>query len=140
MPRDFKKMAKNAKTCDDFIADIAKNSTIKKPLKEKGVVSDRFTRGLELFIVIRRAAREHVLIKMHYFRVQNKRKKFYLLEAYSYRRRKIVNVVPGMRRVLYAYDVRDNQIKNFVAMTIQGVEITKIPFRPRWPVEIGFRK
>jgi len=58
----------------------------------------------------------------------------YVVAPYSYRYRRLK---VGLRKMLYAYDMRDRHIKSFAISNIKNVVLTdrKYPRKP-WPVEI----
>jgi len=51
--------------------------------------------------------------------------------SYRYKRLKV-----GMRKMMYAYDMKDRHIKGFAMSNIRNVAITDRKFRPIWRVEI----
>lgn len=72
---------------------------------------------------IRRAAKRRILLNMEYNGVTR------YVEAYSFR--------PGKHGVLfYGYCLTHNEIHSFYIHRIGKVEVTDIPFSPRWAVEL----
>lgn len=74
--------------------------------------------------VLLEASRRGVLCWMQY----NGHKRY--IEPYSYRFR-------GGHQLLYAFCWKDQHIEAFRPDRIQDIELTDIPFKPRWPIEIG---
>lgn len=83
---------------------------------------------------IREAALRRVQISMRYRKETTGELKTYIVAPYSYRYRRLKS---GLRKMLFAYDMRDRHIKGFVIANIRNVAITDRRFVPKWPVELG---
>lgn len=86
-------------------------------------------------VAIREAALRRRQVIITYVKTTTGEKKKYIVAPYSYRYRRL-NV--GLRKMLYAYDMKARHIKSFALRNIRNVAITdrKFPRKP-WPVEIG---
>ena len=82
---------------------------------------------------IREAAMRRVQIVITYKKVTTGETKKYVVAPYSW---KYLRMKAGLRKVLYAYDMKAGHIKSFVQRNIRNVAITDRKFRPKWPVEI----
>lgn len=79
------------------------------------------------------AAAQRKLIKIRYKKSTTGEVKSYEVEPYSYRYRRLK---AGMRKLLYAYDIKEKKIKGFAVRNIQAVEQLTKKYKPRWAVEI----
>lgn len=84
-------------------------------------------------LAIREAARRRVQIIITYVKTTTGELKKYIVAPYSHRYRKLR---VGMRKMLYAYDMKDKHIKSFAMRNIRNVAITDRKFRPKWPIEL----
>jgi len=84
-------------------------------------------------VSIREAALRYSQIAITYTKTTTNETKKYVVAPYSYRYRRLKI---GMRKMLYAYDMKDKHIKGFALRNIRNVVITDRKFRPKWPVEL----
>jgi len=84
-------------------------------------------------IAIREAALRRVQVVITYRKTTTGEVKKYVVAPYSYRYRKLRI---GMRKMLFAYDMKDKHIKGFSLKDIRSVAITDRKFVPKWPIEI----
>jgi hypothetical protein len=85
-------------------------------------------------LAIREASLRLVEIVITYHKTTTGETKKYVVAPYSYRYRRLKE---GMRKMLFAYDMRDKHIKGFSINNIWNVALTDRKFRPQWRVEIG---
>jgi len=85
-------------------------------------------------LAIREAALRNVQVVLTYRKTTTNETKKYVVSVYSYRTKRLKG---GMRKMLYAYDMRDRHIKGFVLRNVRNVAITDRKFSPKWPVEIS---
>jgi len=85
-------------------------------------------------VAIREAALRRSQIIITYTKTTTGETKKYVVAPYSYRYRRL-NV--GLRKMLYAYDMKAKHIKSFAIRNIRNVALTdrKFPRKP-WPIEI----
>ena len=83
-------------------------------------------------IAIREAALRKVQIAMVYRKVTTGKVKRYVVAPYSYRYKKLK---AGVRKLLFAYDMKDKHIKGFVLRNVRNVAITDRKFKPKWSIE-----
>ena len=84
-------------------------------------------------VAIREAALRNSQIIITYRKTTTGETKKYVVAPYSYRYRRLR---VGMRKMLYAYDMKERHIKSFAIRNIRNVAITDRKFRPKWPVEL----
>ncbi len=118
-----------------FIAEQERKAPRRLPRR----VTDRPLRGTLYAIRNKRlavleAALRRVQIVIRYRKITTGEVKKYIVAPYSYRYRRLK---AGVRKLLYAYDMRDRHIKGFVVRNIRNVAITDRKFKPKWPVELG---
>ena len=82
---------------------------------------------------IREAALRNAQIIITYKKTTTNETKKYVVAPYSYRYKRLK---VGLRKMLFAYDMKERRIKGFAMRNIRNVAITDRKFRPRWPVEI----
>jgi predicted DNA-binding transcriptional regulator YafY len=85
-------------------------------------------------LAIREAALRLSQIIITYKKTTTGETKKYVVAPYSYRYRRLK---AGIRKMLFAYDMKDRHIKGFAIRNIRNVAITDRKFRPKWEVEIG---
>lgn len=85
-------------------------------------------------LALREAALRKVEVVMTYRKITTGETKKYIVAPYSYRYRRLKS---GIRKMLFAYDMRDRKIKGFAIRNVKNVAITDRKFRPKWPIEIG---
>ena len=85
-------------------------------------------------LAIREAAIRKSQIVLTYRKTTTNETKKYVVAPYSYRTKRLKG---GMRKLLYAYDMRAKHIKGFVLRNVRNVAITDRKFSPKWPVEIS---
>jgi predicted DNA-binding transcriptional regulator YafY len=85
-------------------------------------------------LAIREAALRNAEIVITYRKTTTGETKKYIVAPYSYRYKRLK---VGLRKMLFAYDMKDRHIKGFAIRNIRNVAITDRKFRPKWPVEIG---
>jgi predicted DNA-binding transcriptional regulator YafY len=85
-------------------------------------------------LAIREAALRNSEIIITYKKTTTGETKKYVVAPYSYRYKRLKI---GLRKMLYAYDMKARHIKGFAIRNIRNVAITDRKFRPKWPVEIG---
>ena len=76
--------------------------------------------------LIAEAARTHTLLFMKY------NGDWRYTEPYSYR-------FKGEGRLFYAFCYKDQRINSFRLEKIEDLQLTEMPYSPRWPVEIGMQ-
>jgi predicted DNA-binding transcriptional regulator YafY len=74
--------------------------------------------------IIAQAARTRTLLFMRY------NSNWRYVEPYSYRHK-------TTGQLLFAFCHKDQHIESFNPNKIEDLQLTEIPFKPRWPVEIG---
>lgn len=84
-------------------------------------------------LAIREAALRLVQIIITYQKTTTNETNKYVVAPYEW---KYVRLKAGLRKVLYAYDMKDRHIKSFVQKNIRNVALTDRKFRPQWPVKI----
>ena len=84
-------------------------------------------------MAIREGALRKVQVIITYVKVNGERKK-YIVCPYSYRYRRLKK---GIRKLLFAYDMKDKRIKGFVIGNVKKVALTDRKFRPKWPIELS---
>jgi len=82
---------------------------------------------------IREGALRLVQIILTYKKETTGEVKKYIVCPYSWKYRRLKR---GVKKVLYAFDMKDGHIKSFVQVNIKKVALTDRKFRPKWPVEI----
>jgi len=85
-------------------------------------------------LAIREAALRRSEIIITYRKTTTGETKKYVVAPYSYRYRRLKG---GMRKMLYAYDMRAKHIKGFSIRSIRNVVITDRKFKPKWDIEIA---
>jgi len=85
-------------------------------------------------LAIREAALRNVQIVITYKKTTTGETKKYVVAPYSYRYKRLKI---GLRKMLFAYDMKDRHIKGFSIRNLRNVAITDRKFRPKWTVEIG---
>ena len=85
-------------------------------------------------MAIREGALRMVQIILTYRKETNGETKKYVVCPYEWKYRRLKS---GIRKMLYAYDVKDRHIKSFVGNNIKKVALTDRIFRPMWPVLIA---
>ena len=85
-------------------------------------------------LTIREAALRLVQIIVTYRKTTTNEVKKYVVAPYSYRYRRLKG---GMRKMLFAYDMKDKHIKGFSVFDIRNVALTDRKFKPIWRVEIA---
>ncbi len=85
-------------------------------------------------LTIREAARRLVQVVMTYRKTTTGETKKYIVAPYSYRYRRLA---VGLRKMLFAFDMKDGHIKGFSLRDVRNVALTDRKFRPKWPVEIA---
>jgi predicted DNA-binding transcriptional regulator YafY len=84
-------------------------------------------------VSIREAALRNSQIIITYKKTTTGETKKYVVAPYSYRYRRLR---VGLRKMLYAYDMKERHIKSFALVNIRNVAITDRKFVPIWPVEL----
>lgn len=84
-------------------------------------------------IAIREAALRKVQIIMTYKKTTTGETKKYVVAPYEW---KYLRLKAGLRKVLYAYDMKDRHIKSFIMRGIRNVALTDRKFVPKWTVKI----
>jgi len=85
-------------------------------------------------LAIREAALRLSEIVITYRKTTTGETKKYVVAPYEWKYRRLR---VGLRKMLYAYDMRDKHIKSFAQRNIRNVAITDRKFRPKWPVRIA---
>jgi hypothetical protein len=91
---------------------------------------------------VREAARRKVCIRFVYKRLKDNKNYTYLIEPYAQRYEKGKY---GFRLYFYGYHRTTRQggtrgIHKFLWMRMYNIVVTRVPFIPRWPVELAFRE
>jgi predicted DNA-binding transcriptional regulator YafY len=84
-------------------------------------------------VSIREAALRNVQVIITYKKTTTGETKKYVVAPYSHRYRRLR---VGLRKMLYAYDMKEKHIKSFALVNIRNVVITDRKFRPKWTVEL----
>jgi len=84
-------------------------------------------------LAIREGALRNTQIIITYTKTTTGETKKYVVAPYSYKFRRLK---VGLRKMLYAWDMKDKKIKSFALRDIKKVALTDRKFRPKWPVEI----
>lgn len=84
-------------------------------------------------IALRKSALERRQIQIKYKKTTTNDVKDYLVSPYSYRYKKLKI---GIRKMLYAYDMKEKSIKMFSLRNIFSVMLTNKKYEPKWPIEI----
>lgn len=118
-----------------FIKQQEAKAPRRKP-RRVGVRPDRGTMWAQRNkrLAIREAALRRVQITMRYRKETTGELKSYVVAPYSYRYRRLR---AGLRKMFFAYDMKEKHIKGFVVRNIRNVALTDRKFVPKWPVEIG---
>jgi len=124
MPRDLIAGRK------DFVKKHKKK--LRKPAVSDATRRRKLLSRRKFGVLIREAALELKVVRIRYKKLTTGRIEEYFVEPYSYR---IRHVRTGIRKMFFAYDVKDKRIKGFVFVGIRKVEITKRKYKPRWKVE-----
>ena len=85
-------------------------------------------------LAIQEAALRLVQVVLTYRKTTTGELNKYIVAPYSYRYRRTKT---GLKKMLFAYDMKDKHIKGFVLASIRKVALTDRKFTPKWPVEIG---
>jgi len=91
---------------------------LKKPVERATYLQEA-----EIVTLIRRAARKRVLVKILYSNVWR------LAEPYSFRQGRF-----GL--LFFAHDLARNGTRSYYVHRTQEIQMTDIPFNPRWMVEL----
>jgi hypothetical protein len=79
-------------------------------------------------------AQNNKQIRIRYTKTTTGETNWYTVAPYSYRTRRLK---VGVRKMLFAYDMKDKHIKGFALRNIKQVEVlVRQPFTPLWPVAI----
>lgn len=114
----------------DFVKKHKKK--LRKPAVSSKTRRKKILSRRKFGVIIREAALEGKVVRIRYKKLAAGRIGEYFVEPYSYR---IRHVKTGIRKMFFAYDVKDKRIKGFVFVGIRKVEITKRKYKPRWDVE-----
>lgn len=90
---------------------------------EKPVERATYLQEAQIISIIRKAARKKVLVKILYNNVWR------LAEPYSFRQGRA-----GL--LFFAHDLSRNDTRSYYIHRIQEIQMTDIPFNPRWFVEL----
>lgn len=118
-----------------FIAEQEEKATRRKARRvgKKPKAGTLFA-GRNKRLAIQEAALRRAQIIITYKKTTTGEVNKYIVAPYSYRYRRLR---VGLRKMLFAYDMRDKHIKGFALRNIRNVAITDRKFRPKWPVEFG---
>ena len=136
MPRDIEQLLHRKVNRLDFIKKMVEKAPKRKPVRARVPKGKRGT----LFakrnknLAIREAALRRVQINITFQKTTNKAINIYTVAPYElkYRRLKV-----GLRKCLWAYDMKDKHIKSFAMRNIRKVAITDRKYVPKWPVRFG---
>jgi predicted DNA-binding transcriptional regulator YafY len=117
-----------------FIADQEAKAHKRKPKRvgEKPKVGTLFAMRNKR-TAIREAALRKSQIIITYRKTTTGEVRKYIVAPYSYRYRRLK---VGLRKMLFAYDMKEKHIKGFSFKNIRKVAITDRKFKPIWPIEI----
>jgi hypothetical protein len=134
MPLSFEKALRDDLARLEFIKTQEKKAPKRKP-KRVGqtpaygtLYAQRNTR-----MSIREGALRLVQIILTYKKETTGEVKTYVVCPYEWKYRRLKR---GVKKVLYAFDMKDAHIKSFVQVNIKKVALTDRKFRPKWPVRI----
>lgn len=131
MPRNVNKKIKEMQK--SFFKKKREKRRGKVPLKRKPVKITKIIKRRSKRLTIVEAADKRLLIKLKYVKLTTGEIKEYILEPYEYKYKRIT---VGLRKLLYAYDIKAKHIKNFLVRNIKKVEILNKKYRKRWPIKI----
>ena len=120
---------------DQFIADQEKKAPKRRPRRigKKPAYGTLFAlRNKRLAIQEGAARRTQILIT--YRKITTNETKKYIVAPYSYRYKKTRD---GMRKMLFAYDMKAKRIKGFALRNIRKVALTDRKYKPMWDVELS---
>ena len=105
----------------------------KKPMRYTEDLDKKVFSRRDYRLAIRLAAAELLEIIITYTKTTTGDTNKYHVDPYSYRYRHTRN---GLRKLLFAEDVKEHKIKGFVMRMISSAELTDRHFTPRWQIEI----
>jgi predicted DNA-binding transcriptional regulator YafY len=85
-------------------------------------------------LAIREGALRETQIIITYKKTTTGETKKYVVAPYEFKFRKLK---VGLRKMLYAWDMKDRRIKSFALRDIRKVALTDRKFTPKWPIQIG---
>jgi hypothetical protein len=136
--RSYRKTVENGlkSLADAFVEEEEKDKKTlamqKGRQRDSGILFSIRNKRLGIMI----GAEDEMIVKIIYKKTTTGEVNPYEVEPYSYRNRRLK---VGLRKMLYAYDVKDKRIKSFALRNIRNVEVTNKPYqRVRWPIEIRF--
>lgn len=134
MPRDIQEVMSRGIDRASFIQSQEAKAPRRKPVRtrqkpSRGTLFARRNKN----IAIREGALRRVQIVLTYVKITTRERKKYVVAPYEFKFRRLKK---GLRKVLYAYDMEDKHIKNFVSRNIQNVALTDRKFVPKWEVKI----
>lgn len=114
-----------------FIMEQEKKAARRKPMKGK-VKSGSLFAIRNKSVAIREGALRRVQIIIKFKKTTTGDVKKYIVAPYSksYRRLKV-----GLRKSLWAYDMKEKRIKSFAVRNIKNVALTDRKYVPKWPVK-----
>lgn len=98
--------------------EITEVEELRKPIERATYLQEA-----QIISIIRKAATKRVLVKILYSNVWR------LAEPYSFRQGRF-----GL--LFYAHDLQRNDTRSYYIHRIQEIQMTEIPFNPRWLVEL----
>jgi len=115
--------------------DFIEKQKTKSRVQRRGKRRFRELVGLRsIRLVIRESAAGRKYMMITYKKTTTGKIKKYKVAPYSFRYKRPKS--GGHRKMLFAFDIKDQHIKGFYVRNIRGVERTDSSFRPKWTVEI----
>ena len=119
---------------EEFIRKEEERAPRRRPARTREPITGTLRAIRNKRVAIREAALRLTQIVMTYRKTTTNETKKYIVAPYSYRYRR---TRAGIRKMFFAYDMKDRHIKGFVVRNIRNIVLTDRKFRPKWPVEIG---
>lgn len=135
MPRDIKEIIKKGVSRTEFIKKQEAKAVRRKPIKTRPVKIRGTLYALRnKRLAIREGALRKRQIIISYVKTTTGELKKYIVAPMSWRYRKLK---VGMRKMLYAQDVKERHVKSFALKNIRNVAITDRKFPVlQYPIEI----
>lgn len=105
-----------------------------KPLVKERYKGKPLPNAVDVRVTLRDAALAKKMVRITYKKTTDNDIKIYQVEPYSFR---YLKLKVGVRKVLFAYDIKEKKIKSFVLKNIKKINMLGSAYSPRWPVEIG---
>lgn len=132
-PRSYREVIEKGISRALFIEKQELKAVKRKPVRTKATPIGTLYAMRNKRLVIREAALRKVQVILHYRKITTGEHKTYIVAPYEWKYRKLKI---GLRKVLYAYDMKDKHIKSFVQINITRAILTDRKFKPKWTIRI----